>query len=91
VFVYRQRILSLEIVCRYEAVCLSVVTPGGSDFREHIFTVLKVLKLDYVRLKLLSATPILNLNKVHAKTHLKYLFQHSLESNIGMYKFSTYL
>jgi hypothetical protein len=78
-------------MCRYETVCLSVATPGGSDFREHIFTVLKVLKLDYVRLKLLPATSILNLNKVHSKTHLKYLFQHGLKSNRGMYKFSTYL
>jgi hypothetical protein len=60
-------------MCR-EAVYLSVGTPGGSDFREHIFTLLKVLTLDYVRLKLLSAAFILNLNTFHAKTHLKYLF-----------------
>jgi len=32
-------------MCRYEAVCLSVGTPGGSDFREHNFTVLKVINV----------------------------------------------
>jgi len=73
------------------SICLSVATPGGSDFREHIFTFLKILTLDYVQLKLLLATSILNLSKDHAKTHLKYLFQHFLESNIRIYKFSTCL
>ena len=52
-------VLLLKIMCRCEAFCLSVGTPGGSDFRAHILTVLKVLTLHYVRLKLLLATSIL--------------------------------
>jgi hypothetical protein len=43
VFKYRQKILLLKILCRYKAVSLSVGTPGGSDIREHNFTVLKVI------------------------------------------------
>ena len=61
-------------MCRYEVFYLSVGTPGGSDFREHVFTVLNVLTLDYVRLKLISAGSNLSLNTFHAKTHRKYLF-----------------
>ena len=61
-------------MCRYEAICLSVGTPGGSGFREHILITFKVLTPDYVLLKFLSATCILNLNKAYAKTRLKYSF-----------------